>query len=259
MIAGLFIVIIGVFNLYPHPNHNVSNHSATVVASTVATTSSPSAVAVTVSTTTAPLRATAPTFSIDPRDAGFSWKLPNTAPASVIKKSQQEISSLTAELHKGKYSDYDIYLQLGQEYEIVGEGKQAYENYRTAATLEPSQGVAMSNIGLLMARAGALHTARNAYKQSVVRQPSVSLFWVLYLKFLAQYEPRATGTPAVFASARTKTHNNTNVLITEAQWLASVGRVKDAIADWKIIRVSAPPQQQKAIDVRIARLKNGIQ
>ncbi len=260
MIAGLLLVIAGVFHLYPQRNHNVSTNNTAVATSTTAMATSSSAAATTASTTTVATHATAPTpaFAIDPRDSGFLWKLPNPAPTSVIKKNQKEISSLTGELHKGKYSDYDIYLQLGQDYEIVGNGKQAYESYRTASALKPTQGVAMSNIGLLMTKVGALHTAQNAYKQSVLRQPSVSLFWVLYLKFLTRYQPRASETPAMFALARTKTHNNTNVLITEAQWLASVGQTKKAISDWKIIRKSAQSQQQQAIDARIARLQSGI-
>ncbi len=222
--------------------------------SSVATTSSVTAPVAVRSTATGAVKS----FSIDPRDINFSWELSGTAPASVIEKAKKEISSLTSELHKGKYPDYDIYLQLGQEYEILNKGKQAYENYHTAASLSPSRGVAMSNIGSLMARIGALHTAQNAYAQSVARQPEVSLFWVLYLKFLAQYEARTTTTPAVFAHARKATNNNANVLITEAQWLASIGRNKDAISDWKIVRANVPAQQQKAIDERIATLESKI-
>ncbi len=253
MIAGLLLIIIGVFHLYPQSSSK-SVSTVAVATSTVATSSR--AVAVTASTTTAVIRATAPKFSIDARDTGFSWKLSNSAPESVIKKSKKEISSLTKELHKGKYSDYNIYLQLGQEYEIVNEGKQAYESYSTASTLKPSQGVAMSNIGLLMARVGAINTARNAYAQSVARQPSVSLFWVLYLKFLAQYEPHAQKTPLVFSSARKITKDNTNVLIIEAKWLSSIGNNKSAIADWEIVRTRVSGDQQKAIDTRITSLKS---
>ncbi|HEC93988.1 MAG TPA: hypothetical protein ENI56_01270 [Candidatus Kaiserbacteria bacterium] len=254
VVVGVVIIIVAFHMPSGSGKGSVSVATSTVkslagVSSVVATSSALAPVAVLRTATGAEK-----SFSIDPRDTNFSWRLSNTAPATVIQKSNQEIHTLLGELHKGKYPDYDIYLQLGQEYEILGEGKQAYENYRTAGALSPSQGVAMNDIGSLMAHLGALHTAQNAYAQSVARQPAVSLFWVSYLTFLTQYEPKATGTPAVFAQARKITHDNTNVLIIEAQWLASIGRNKEAISDWKIVRARVSGEQQRAIDERIAKL-----
>ncbi|HQU07499.1 MAG: hypothetical protein B7X04_00310 [Parcubacteria group bacterium 21-54-25] len=192
---------------------------------------------------------------IDARDAITSWALPGTESTTTKAKLQARINTLLADVGTGRYTNFNIYAQIAQNYGFMGNGLQAYRFYVRAAQSDPTAGLPFSSIGDLMVQLGAYHTAYAAYGKSITLQPRVEQFWLAYLRFLAAHEATAPATASIFASAKTATNNAPNVLIAEANWRASTGNITGAITDWKLVRSQAGTGQQQAIDVEIAKLE----
>ncbi len=195
-------------------------------------------------------------LTIDSRDTIASWKLQITESTTTKEKLQTQIKTLTGDIRKGHYSNFNIYTQIAQDYELLGNGKSAYDFYMLAAKVSPANnGLAWNNIGNLMEQLGAYHTARNAYAASVALSPKVEQFWVSYLNFLSVHETLAPTTAAVFSAAARATNSATNVLIATANWEAAAGNTQAAITNWRLVRPKVGTAQQKAIDAKITSLQ----
>ncbi len=263
-IVLLVILLVWLFSARgaAHPNPAALSATSTLETSASTTpalfaTSSPATHTAT-STRAAPISSSpqkANPLPLDPRDTISSWTLPTSLSTSTRATLRTKIHTLLAAVGTKRYPLESIYLQVAQYYEFLGEGKQAYNFYLRAAQSDPVAGVAFSDLGNLMVRLGAYHTAYTAYGRSVYLQPRIAQFWLAYLNFLSQHEATAPATPAIFAAAKTATDNNPQVLAAEAQWREKIGNINGAIADWELVRASAPPAAAQAIDAKIAALK----
>ncbi len=194
-------------------------------------------------------------FSLDTRDTIVSWELSvgNGFSKNVI---QTKIISLSEKIGKGIYPNYDIYIQIAQEYEMLGDGYNAYKFYLLATKDKPQKALAFNNIGNLLARLGAYNSAHDAYIRATTLEPSVELYWISYLNFIALHEKTALTTATVFTSAMKATNSATDVRIARANWEESVGNISGAITDWKKVRTQVGSEQQSAIDTKIATLES---
>ncbi|MDE1966353.1 MAG: hypothetical protein KGI41_03900 [Patescibacteria group bacterium] len=192
---------------------------------------------------------------IDSRDALVSWTIPGAASSSAdAVTAKAEIARLMSVQGTGRYPDEAVYLDIAGHYELLGDGKDAYDFYVKAAEAAPARGVALYDLGNLMERLHALHTAETAYAKAVSREPGELTFRTAYLDFLAHEEPDAASTAEAFAAARLVFAGQPNFLISEANWLSAIGSTTAAIADWELVRAAAGPDQQKSIDAVIAKL-----
>ncbi len=194
-------------------------------------------------------------IAIDPRDSISSWSTNVIATANVKKQIQENIISLSSRIGSDKKNNYNVLIQIAQDYELLSDGKSAYSFYTLAAKEKPSNGLAFSNIGNLMQTLGAYNTARKAYAESVKLSPSTEVYWLSYLSFLSSNEQIAPRTASVFVAARKATNDAPNVLMAEANWEESTGNISAAILDWRLVRNMVSESQKKSIDSKIIYLE----
>jgi len=129
-------------------------------------------------------------------------------------------------------TDYILYVSIANQYELLGDGKTAYEYLGRALRIDSTKtGLALRNLGSLMERLGALNTARIAFARAVEAQPQIAEYHIARLSFLIKYfadDVAAIG--AAFEEAEAGLGGDTpEILQIKAQWYESTGRVEDAI------------------------------
>ena len=103
-------------------------------------------------------------------------------------KARSEIARLKNLLGSGEFTDYEIYVSIANQYELLGDGGNAYA-YLGKAIREDSAdntGLAWYNLGVLLSRLGALQTARIAYEKATLIEPQISFYHYAYIEFLIQ-------------------------------------------------------------------------
>ncbi len=199
-----------------------------------------------------------PAFPINPADTIASWDFKGayTGNAALTAQANADIVHLKSLLGKGKYDNYDLYIGIGDDDNLLGNGTGAYQNYDRAIALYPNQGLAYANLGHLMDELGAYHTAADAYAKAVAVQPSVLEYHVERLAFLTRQFPTDNALILAALTDASKQFGDTPaILAIEAQWLTGQGRYADAIKAWETVKMLSPQSRQAAIDAEIARLK----
>ena len=199
-----------------------------------------------------------PAFPINPADTIVSWNFKGayTGNTALTAQANADIVHLKSLLGKGKYDNYDLYIGIGNDDNLLGNGTGAYRNYDRAIALYPNQGLAYANLAHLMDELGAYHTAADAYAKAVAVEPSVLEYQLERLSFLTQRFPNDN--PRILAAlsdASKQLGDTPSVLAIEAQWLTGQGRYADAIKAWETVKMLSPQSRQAAINAEIARLK----
>ncbi|MDB5194883.1 MAG: hypothetical protein JWO84_67 [Parcubacteria group bacterium] len=91
-------------------------------------------------------------------------------------RTVREIQGLKATLGKDKRKDYDVLVGLASEYELLGDGKSAYQYLSQAIAKDGSRGLAYMNMGQLMESLGAIRTARTAFDAAVKAEPKSGIY-----------------------------------------------------------------------------------
>ncbi len=112
-------------------------------------------------------------FPINPSDSITSWSFKSvyTGNDTLIAKTNADMEHLQSLIGKGKYDDYDLYVGIGNDYNYLGDGASAYQNYNHAVSIHPDKGLAYMNLGQLMDQLGAYYTAADAYAKAVAVEP----------------------------------------------------------------------------------------
>jgi len=147
-----------------------------------------------VTATASPLKPSAYLFPIAQGDVIASWNyagyLNDNGPleAGALK----QIAELKSQL--GKDNDYMLYISLAQEYDHLGDGKSAYEYLSRDIALDTKKttGVGWNNMGVLMEKLGAYHTARIAHAEAVKIQPDISAFQMSMVELMVYHFPKDT-------------------------------------------------------------------
>lgn len=216
--------------------------------------------------TTSPIASTSPVLSQSPTVSSFpvnrldrieSWQFTGaySATPSLRDKAVADSAHLSTLLGTGTYDDYDLYIGIGNDADLVGDGQAAYRAYNRAATIHPAKGLAFANLGHLFDELGAYATAADAYAKAVAAEPGILEYHLDRLHFLADHFasdlPRMrealSDTAAQFGDAAP-------VLTIEAQWLEGQKRYAEAISAWKKVKELSPGQDSTAIDAAITRL-----
>ncbi len=121
------------------------------------------------------------------RIAAWQWQGPYRDGGAKEKQVTTDIAGMKQSLGKEGTSDYDAYVGLAAEYELLGDGKNAYQYLSKAIALEPAHGLAYLNMGHLMEELGALHTAHTAYDQAVAAEPTNPLYQSSRSDFLLKH------------------------------------------------------------------------
>ena len=143
---------------------------------------------------------------IAPEDTITSWNfegfLNDNGPREA--EARQKIKDWESKL--GADDDYQLSVSIAQEYDHLGEGKAAYEYLSRAISVdvEKTTGTAWHNLGVLMEKLGAYHTARAAHDRAVEIQPGIAPFQISRVEFMVYHFPEDTaGVEKAFKDAET--------------------------------------------------------
>jgi tetratricopeptide (TPR) repeat protein len=100
---------------------------------------------------------------------------------------EKEIDHLKGLLGKGSIADYDLYVGIASQYELIGDGKSAYNYLSRAISDEPKRGLAYMNMGHLMEEMGAFTTAHKAYDAAVAAEPNNPVYQTARQEFLIHH------------------------------------------------------------------------
>ncbi len=196
-------------------------------------------------------------FPINPQDTIASWNFKGAyaGNATLVQQAEAQQTKFTAELAAASSTRaYDLYISIGNDANLLGDGKQAYDAYDKAASLYPNQGLPYLNLGHLFDEIGAYYTAADAYAKAVHVEPGVLEFDVERLTFLTQQFPNNSAMiQAAVKDAYSQFGDTAPILEIEAQWLEGKGQYAGAITAWQKAKQLSPGQNTSAIDAAIAR------
>lgn len=153
-------------------------------------------------------------------------------------------------------TDYTRYVGLAQDYEMLGDGKRAYDYLTKALAIDSSgTGLAWHNMGVLLDRLGVPATARYAFSRAVDAQPQIMQYHTAQLEYLTERFPDDTrAIEAAFDEATTVFGEQPSLLELRARWYARVGRKDEAIAEWEKIKLLSPSAAE-AVDMELRDLR----
>ena len=193
-----------------------------------------------------------------------SWDLQatNQDGGELEKKANDQITRLEALLggdQSGKDddpTDYSLYVGIANQYELLGDGRRAYEYLGRAAAIDPDYtGLAWHNLGTLMVTLGALKTARTAFAKAVEAQPDVSQFHIARLEFLVdRFAEDTSAVEGAFQEAEAQVGDDASILQVKAAWYTKTLRYQDAITALETMK-RVMGGRDADIDREVARLK----
>ncbi|MFA6969186.1 MAG: tetratricopeptide repeat protein [Candidatus Paceibacterota bacterium] len=212
--------------------------------------------------TTEPVPARTPAavqpFPLNASDTIVSWSFKGAYTGSevLVQKATEDIAHLTSLMGKGEFDDYDLYIGIGNDYNLMGDGRGAYQNFNRAVAIHPKKGLALVNIAHLMDELGAYRTAADAYTQAVTVESSMLEYHLERLIFLTrQFAGEDTQVLAAFADTAKVFGDSAPVLAIKAQWLTGLKRYTEAIPVWETVKALSIGRDTSSIDTEIARLK----
>ncbi len=233
-------------------------HSEKAPASAPAATSTPEAASTTISSVPvggqAVVTAIGP-FPINAADTIASWNFTGAYAGNSTLIAQAKADSAKQASQLGKVPDtYDLYISIGNDANLLGEGKSAYDAYNHAIAIYPNQGLAYANLAHLMDELGAYHTAADAYAKAVAVEPGILEYQIDRLTFLTRQFPKDNALIlAAFADASKQFGVSASILSIKAEWLESLGSYADAVKVWQMVKTLSPASRVAAIDAQIAR------
>jgi len=128
-------------------------------------------------------------YTLSPNDHISTWQWHGAYLDGAQKESdtKKEIARLRSMFGKGSVSDYELYIGIASQYELLGDGKSAYQYLSGAIAKEPKKGLAYMNMGHLMEELGAFTTAHQAYDEAVRLEPTNQAFTSSQQNFLIHH------------------------------------------------------------------------
>lgn len=254
--AALVLLAGALWLLIPTPTHAPSEVGS-VASSTLSTATSTSSGEKTSSPTSG-------AFPINSHDSITSWSFTgayatNPALTEQATTDSAKLKALIAGGGSPDYDTYDLYVGIGNDADLLGDGKAAYRAYNQAIAIHPKKGLGYVNIAHLMTELKAYYTAADAYAKAVAVEPGMLEYHVERLNFLRQqFGSNQDMMLAGFADASRQFGDVAQVLVVEATWLTDQGRYADAIAAWQRAKTLSPGRDTSAMDAEIARLQSKL-
>lgn len=136
-----------------------------------------------------PLLSPAPQLADGDDVSSWTWDGPYADGGPLEDQTKNEIADLKDELGKGTYPDYQLLVGIASQYQLLGDGKNAYTYLQQAIAKDPKQGLAYINLGNLMDSLGAYDTAKEAYDTAVKLEPNNQAYADARATFLANRFP----------------------------------------------------------------------
>ncbi len=123
--------------------------------------------------------------------ASYFFQGAYTGKPDLITKAEQAIDDAKNMLGGEHLADYEIYVSIANQYDLMGNGKKELEYLGKAITVDSTTGLAWHNAGALFDRLGATATARASYERAVEVQP-IKLYFSALIDFLKRRYPGDT-------------------------------------------------------------------
>ncbi len=199
-------------------------------------------------------------FPLDERDVVESWEFNGayTGNEALEAKSKAYILELEESIGKNEYPDYQVYIGIAGQYELLGDGRSMYDNLKKALAIDSQRtGLAWHNMGVLLARVGAKYTASTAYSRAVEAESGVMTYHTARLAFLVDMFPEdETLIETAFSEADNYFGDAVSILQIRAYWYADNAKYTKAIDTWKKIRALSPDTSHAGIDKEIEKLSS---
>lgn len=127
------------------------------------------------------------TISKSDHISSWSWHGAYADGAQKEADTKAEIGRLKGLIGKKTTPDYDLYVGIASEYELLGDGKSAYNYLSKAISVDPKRGIAYMNMGHLMDELGALTTAHAAFDAAVTAEPGSVVYQAARQDFLIHH------------------------------------------------------------------------
>jgi len=108
------------------------------------------------------------------------------ASEELILRAETEQERLRGLLGSDEISEYDIHVGVAEQYSLLGEGKNAYNELLVAINLDETRYLAFMNLGNLLGKVKAPKSAKIAYEMGLDRNDTVSNR-INYIQHLEQY------------------------------------------------------------------------
>jgi len=156
------------------------------------------------------------------------------------KQTQANIDKLKQEIKDGATKDgynwAQAYLQLGQQYETLGDLANARRAYQSAAASNPFISVPWGNLGSLYIKMGNNGLAEQAFNKALQIEPKMIINWAKYLDFyFNQLHANQSKMRELYDQAFLATDNNLDLHHAFANYLLSVDNKADAITQLQFI------------------------
>lgn len=138
----------------------------------------------------------APVYTIEIADGEYvaSWDFKGvySGNETLSEKARAEIMRLNGLIGSGEFTDYELYVSLANQYDLLGDGTNELVNLQKALAIDSERtGLAWYNTGVFFARFGVYKTARMAFERAVVAQP-IPQYRMALLDFLKERFPGDT-------------------------------------------------------------------
>ena len=135
-----------------------------------------------------------PVFSLVSGEVIASWDFAGTYNdnGQLEARANAEIARMKSLLNSGTYTNYELYVSIANQYELLGDGKQEFTYLNYALAIDSTKtGLAWHNMGKLLERLRAYKSARVAYDKLVQMQPTTQ-YLRARLEFLQAHMPEDT-------------------------------------------------------------------
>ena len=133
-------------------------------------------------------------FALVSGDAVASWNFTGSYKdgGTLEAQANAQVARLKGLLDSGTYTNYELYVSIANQYDLLGDGKNEYTYLNDALAIDSTKtGLAWHNMGTLLARLGAVKSARIAYDRMVTAQPTAQYIRAR-LEFLQAHMPEDT-------------------------------------------------------------------
>lgn len=136
-------------------------------------------------------------------------------------KAKEEIRRLKKLINSDEFTNYEIYVSIANQYELLGDGWNAYKYLGMAIKEDTSgnTGLAWHNLGVLLSGLGALNTSRIAYEKSTIAEEQIYQYHYAYLEFLIKkMKEDSLNIEKAFAAAKAIFGDTSDFTNLRAEW-----------------------------------------
>ncbi len=204
MALALAVLVVGIWWVQTKKVSNSPGETVATSTESVSTTTSstPTAAQTPAQTSPSPVvaqkpassPAAKPAFSLVPGDEPVSWYFVGAYNdgGEFEARATAEIQRMKSLLNSGTFTNYELYVSIANQYELLGDGKQEYTYLNYALALDSTKtGLAWHNMGKLLEKLGAYKSARVAYDRMIQVQ-STTQYLRARLEFLKAHMPEDT-------------------------------------------------------------------